>query len=422
MRQMHRIISMVLLFAVLLKAQIHETTTISSPGCLSFTVAKNNSTGENLIVAYRYDGGRNKLYLSVYGKRGQTLLNAEINEQLQLFSESSGSSSAVIGQDMYCFFGKKVMYRLHTAPLQIDTIPLNHSRYSALRYLRYVYAEIVNKRKVVVYDFFSGIDIYDSRTGELMYTFNKEFENKGIGSKPILFHNRIIFLNKKNELICRDLQSQKTVWKYNAGEEKVKVLGISIASVEDGISQCLLLSGPQEFLLVNTYSGDMVLINPNNGDVIRKREKFRGNTEYTDKWTGRLMYMVQDRVPQTGNKVVFGAGKDKNLYAINTDNLSANWSYLSDAEFSSPIAGYDVSGDEIPDIFSCNNNGRLVVVNGANGSVLFDRYAGNCGSRVVLCDFDGNGKLDMILNPQKDLMKIFELPNVSVTKNYLPVH
>ncbi len=390
----------------------------------SFTVLKNSQTNENYIVLYSLHDELSKGKLTVYNSNFQLVLEKVFTEYLPYFSSSSGSHLTVLGRKNFHFMGGKYVYILDVDKREIDSVKLSHNRYENLKSRKRVYYEQLNNQEVLIFDYGEMIDVYSTDPFKLLYTFKKDYEERGSGSKPFINQNTIIYLNKKNELICREITTNKIIWKYSTGDESISFLGITVGSVADYISEYILVDENPRSIFINTSAGDLIKISAETGKEIIKHNRFRGNKNLSKSYDGRLTFIAQADMNEDGSPDFPSVSTDKNIYCINGKDLTTMWYYKTSSKFEDLISLYDINGDSIPEVFAINIDQSLFIIDGKNGHALVNKRLSEngFGSRVVLCDYNNDGVLDLVSLLSTGQLTIYELNDVKVSKGMIVIN
>ena len=106
--------------------------------------------------------------------------------------------------------------------------------------------------------------------------------------------------------------------------------------------------------------------------------------------------------------------------------LSIIWKYNTGFETQAPLSFYDITGDGILDVFGANDDMKLYILNGKTGEKILEqqlyerkmtgKWKEKIQTYIILCDFDGNGKLNLIAKTGPNEITIFEMPEINVEK------
>lgn len=390
----------------------------------SFAVLKNSQTNENHLVIYSLNDKPAKSKISVYNSKYQLVLEKEFTEILPYFSSSSGSHSTVLGRKNFHFIGEKYVYILDIDKLKIESIKLSDNRYENINQKRRVYYEQLNNQEILVFDCGKTIDIYATNHFKLLYSFKKEYEERGSGTKPFIDQNNIIYLNKKNELICKEIKTNRIIWEYSTGTEGISFLGITVGNASDYISEYILVDEKPRSFFINTSAGDLIKINAENGKEIVKHDRFRNNKNLTKSYDGRLTFISQADMNEDGIPDFPSVSTDKNIYCINGKDLSTMWYYSTSSKFEDLISLYDINCDSIPEIFAINIDQSIFIIDGKTGHALVNEKLSTSGfgSRAVLCDYNSDGSLDLVCILPTNQVSIYELNGINVNKGLIVIN
>jgi outer membrane protein assembly factor BamB len=320
--------------------------------------------------------------------------------------------------------GEKYVYILDVDKREIDSVKLSHNRYENLKSRKRVYYEQLNNQEVLVFDYGEMIDVYSTDPFKLLYSFKKDYEERGSGSKPLINQNTIIYLNKKNELICREITTNRIIWKYSTGGEGISFLGITVGSVADYISEYILVDENPRSIFINTSAGDLIKINGETGKEILKHDRFRGNKNLSKSYDGKLTFIAQADMNEDGFPDFPSVSTDKNIYCINGKDLTTIWYYKTDSKFEDLISLYDINGDSIPEVFAINIDQSLFIIDGKNGQAMVNKKLSDngFGSRTILCDYNNDGVLDLVVMLSTSQLTIYELNDVKVSKGMIVIN
>lgn len=404
-------------------SQIKELKTITVPnskGYADFTLVHNKKNNSNYIVFLTVTEDESRIV--IFNRSYNLVYEKSFNESLATLSWSSGSNNNISKNNYFYLISKNYIYQLDIVKMKIDSFRIKNNNYINLKNVRHLYPDRINSEKVLIFDYEKGVDIYSINPFSLIHTFNKEFHDKGYGSKPILINGNIIYINKKNEIICRDLSTGKKKWSYSTGETDIGFLGIDIGSAENSITEYVLAKNHQS-LLVCTMTGNIISINVEDGSEIIKVENFAGDD--LANYAGKINYISQADVNKDNIVDFILSSSDNNIYCLNGTNLNILWNIELEDKSGDPTSEMDITGDSVPEIFLTNNS-KLYILNGINGKILFQKkilsYSKNDDSfiaRVILCDFNNNEKLDIITLASANEIKIFEMDNVKVPKGII---
>jgi len=385
-----------------------------------FAIITDSSTNRNYILFLTYyKDDMYKSILSVYDDKNSLIFKQKFLKFILLFPSKSGCDKQLFMNNKFYFVDDKYLYKLDIKNTFIDSIKLPVSKYSGFNGHGGLYYYEQDNHEYLLYDYNTGVDLYKLNPLKLFKEFEKDFTNKGYGGMPILLKDKIIFTNKKNEVICKNIKDKKTIWTFNSGETDVSFLGINIGSVPDYISEYSFINDDPKELFMSTLDGDLIKIDVNTGTVNLKKESFRGDNH--ENFAGKLTYIVQYDMNRNSTTDFVCTSADKNLYVINGKDFSVLWFKEFDSKLYNPFSLYDINNDNIPEVFIYIDS-YLYILNGKDGKVIYNLKISDekfYGSRIILGNFNNNGKLNIILNSTYNKIKILEMENVNIPRGMM---
>jgi outer membrane protein assembly factor BamB len=260
------------------------------------------------------------------------------------------------------------------------------------------------------------VDIYDTKGGKIVYKIFFEEEMK---IPEIIFHKgRIVYKHKVNGITIFDLKENKTLWKYDTGSDGIYMLGIKVGTYPNEVSRFLIDEDKTTYLIMNTWFGHIYKFDFNTGKVLLEKKRFRGTGNNAGLINSfNLMDMNKD-----GVKDIVAGSVDNNVYCVNGKDLSVMWEYDTDNEIQLPLSLYDINGDKIPEVFVINDyDNVLFILDGKTGALIKEKNIKDWEelnqTSVILADFNGNGKMDLIVkrNPRK--LQLYEMKDIQIPKN-----
>lgn len=388
-----------------------------------FTIIKDSLTNRNYILFLTYS--KDDIYksiLSVYNDKDSLVFKQKFVKTIPIFPSKSGCDKYLFLNNKYYFIDNYYLYKLDFKNISIDSIKLPVKKYHDIKGRRALYYYNQDNEEYLLYDYGTGIDLYNLNPLKLFKEFEKDFTNKGYGGMPILLKNKIIFINNKNEVICKNIKDKKTIWTFNSGETDVSFLGINIGTAADYISEyCFIDDNPKE-LFISTSNGDLIKIDVNTGTVNLKKESFRGDNH--ENFAGKLTHIIQYDMNQDNVNDFVSISADRNLYVINGKDFSVLWFKEFNSKLYDPFSLYDINNDNIPEVFIYIDS-YLYILNGNDGKNIYKLRISNenfYGSRIILGDFNNNGKLNIILNSTYNKINILEMEDVNIPRGMMIIN
>lgn len=304
---------------------------------------------------------------------------------------------------LYVFSEK--LYTIDLESFNIDSINLRMNDYNVIRILK------LDKSNILVASNKSYIDIYHFPELELIKSIKRDKEVKY--DKPILQNNIIYFKTKENVLRAIDIKTSKSLWIYDFGESDFYWLGVKIGKGINGINEYKLINNQ---LYVSAGVGDIVKLDITNGNVIIKKERFKGKENNAGLITNFAFFDINN----DGVEDIIGPAVDHNIYCLDGKTLNVIWEYNTGFENQMPVSLYDLTGDKIPEVLAINDEMKLSIIDGKKGKLIEETIVvrgvknGNIQSAVFLADVDGNSLLDILVEAGKDRLKLYELNKVIV--------
>lgn len=228
---------------------------------------------------------------------------------------------------------------------------------------------------------------------------------------PFICRNHLYFRSKANELCIYDLQSETIVHRFNTGTQTASFLGIPIGNFEDKISWYQL---DRNRLYFTTYSGALYKADPGSGEIIDQADRFRG----FENNAGLITWFTLHDFNSDGHPDLVGPSVDQNVYCINGNDFSLLWIHDAEYEIQMPLSLYDITGDDIPEVYGVTDNMNLWILDGLTGKALFKHRitAYPYQTSVGILDIDYDGKPEFVLNRDQGTLDIWQFDSLSVEK------
>jgi len=358
----------------------------------------------------------------VFNNNSQNFLSvftSQKNQNKWLVFDSSGKQVSVeentegdyqtLYKDQIFFLGKALnSFSISDFKITNYKIPNND-------YRSFILAEYENQTLFIACNK-SRVDIYDTKDGKFV---NKILFDEEMKIPRIMYHkDRIVYKHKVNGITVFDLKENKTLWKYDTGSDGMYMLGIKVGTLSNEISRFLIDEDKDSFLIMNTWFGYLYKFDFNSGKVLLEKKRFKG----TGNNAGLINTFDLIDMNKDGVKDIVAGSVDNNVYCINGKDFSVMWEYDTDNEIQLPLSLYDINGDKIPEVFVVNDyDNVLFILDGKNGKLIREKNIKDWEklnqTSVILVDFNGNGKLDLIVkrNPRK--LQLYEMKDIQIPKN-----
>ncbi|MBI5473343.1 MAG: hypothetical protein HY961_13445 [Ignavibacteriae bacterium] len=347
----------------------------------------------------------NQYYLLVLLRKGGLKV---FNAKRELVFQRVGVRSFVYWGDTYLhnnilyFFETQELYGLNFDDFKTAKAPsqrLPHDLYTHYRAYKDKTSELLvaeNDTIVDVYQFpdLDSIARLKRQTGEYSYYVD----------------GLVVYNARRRDLFAFNLNEKKMQWKIDAGERKAKFMGISLG-VFPGWWMRPYWNPDDNLVYARTSSGDLYKIKPKSGEVVLKKEQFRGDANNA----GLLTRMYFKDMNGDGKNEIVSPSVDENIYCIDPKDFTVKWVYEAENENQMPLAFYDITGDGIPEVFSvCDYDLMLSILDGSSGKLIMDfelkkEHKKFNQTYVVVADIDGNGYLDIITQSSRQKIRFLEL-------------
>ena len=228
----------------------------------------------------------------------------------------------------------------------------------------------------------------------------------------------VLICTRGNRIMLYNGNSSGTpdlIWETTVGTvEYPKAVAVADDISEDGYQD----------IVIGTAYGDRAVtaLSSRTGEILWRFE--------TNLWGGGgWVYMIDVKYDFNGNgyrDVLAAAGDDgdgtgpKRIFLLNGKTGDLIWSTLMGGAAYSVLAVEDFTGDGIPDVIgggsTAANQGRIIAVNGANGSIVWD-YA-TAGTSVwaleQISDITGNGIPDLMAGSFNGFYYLMDITNGNV--------
>ncbi|MGC9092599.1 MAG: FG-GAP repeat domain-containing protein [Bacteroidota bacterium] len=314
-------------------------------------------------------------------------------------------------ENKFFYFSRK-LYWVDLNNWRLDSLALRREDYQKVQF------NIIGKRRVIVASYLSGVDLYDLNTLDLVHEVKRQSEVRV--DHPRIKDGVLIFEDKENELQAYDLSKKKILWKFSAGKQAGYYLGIKLGTFDDFITDyAITQEGEECFIVASTLFGCIFKLRLRDGQVVLKKERFKG----TGNNAGLITCFELADMNGDGIQDLIGPSVDHNIYCISGKDFSVIWEYDTGFENQMPCSLADINGDGIPDVFAVNDEMKLSILDGKRGRLLHEVALqkgitnGHNQSEVLLGDYTGNGRLDIIVIGGWNMVKVYELESVVTPKN-----
>ena len=330
------------------------------------------------------------------------------NAKLQLLFKKSGvrrfvyssNKETYLHDNLFYFIDSQEMFALSFNDFNIAKASsgrLLHDLYTSF----YLYTEGASEVLVAVND--SLVDVYQFPSLAIIAQIKEKSEFR------YYVNGLVIYNSQRRNLFAFNVREQKLQWKIDAGERKAKFLGISLGTFPQwwmGIR----LNPDDNLIYSRTMFGDLYKINPRSGEVVVKKEQFRGDANNA----GLLGQMYFRDMNGDGKNEIVAPSVDENIYCIDPKDFSVRWAYDTGNENQMPLAFYDVNGDSIPDVFGVNDyDWILSVIDGANGTHIADLELEieekKFQTYPLVADMDGDGQPEIITQRSRHKLVSYKL-------------
>lgn len=356
---------------------------------------------------------QNELLMAIWYKNSEGIKLDLYNSKEQVVYSHLFDKETAFKNDFYfkdkIVFETKSLYCLNTNSFTLETISKPNIKYKDI-----IKKRIGNKEYLLFYNDFS-LDIYDPETNK--YVLSDQNLNTLPAEEKI-----IVVSNGQSELNAFNLISKTKLWNYKLEKVPIYYLGIKVGSFLDKFkSYFIAFEKQKKIVIANSKAGSLYKFDYMSGTVLLSKERFKG----TGNNAGLMPAVAYHDMNKDGIIDIIGASVDNNIYCIDGKDFSEIWSNNTGDENQTPCSLVDLNDDNIPEIFSVNNNMTLSIINGNNGKLiksiyLKDKNANtNFQTRVFLADINGNSLLDAIVLSGTNRIKVFEINTKRVEKNSL---
>lgn len=348
-----------------------------------YTIIYNKKTDKSKLVLSSLS--KKDKYIYYIPKQFYTSVTFQHEKKLYVFSEN--------------------LYTIDLESFNIDSINLRMNDYNVIRIQK------LDKSNILVASNKSYIDIYNFPELKLIKSIKRDKEVKY--DKPIVQNGILYFKTKENVLKAIDIQTTKIVWIYDFGESDFYWLGVKVGKGINTINDYKIVNN---YLYASTGVGDIAKLDITHGNIIIKREKFKGKENNAGLITKFSFFDINN----DGIDDIIGPAVDHNIYCLDGKTLNIIWEYNTGYENQMPVSLYDITGDNILEVFSVNDEMKLSIIDGKQGKLIEKTIVvkgiknGEIQSDVYLADVDGNSLLDILVKAGKDRLKLYELNKVIV--------
>jgi hypothetical protein len=363
-----------------------------------YVFEKNN---ENHLAIFS-PGGDDKTLLYVVDSHGRTIHTSDT-----LYAFLHDRNTCIKDGELFYFDDK--LHCIDLAKFTTTSFKMQNCEYQR------IIAGELEGRKIVVASNRKFIDVIDLAGNRIQCRINRSGAVRFGEIK--YWDGNVIYNTKENELAVFNIQSNKNLWTYSFGMMKGKLLGITLGTFENWLCHFAIAEAQKEIYTTDA-AGDLCRFDLATGTIKVKVEHFSGSSNNAGLIpTFSLFDMNHDGVMD-----IVAPSVDHNVYLINGKDLTVSWQYDTDNENQRPVSLYDITGDGIPEVFNLNDYDRMIsVVNGKTGEKVTERKLPKTKwliqSSVCLADFNGDGKLDLIVRDNGIEIGVFEMSEVSVAKN-----
>jgi outer membrane protein assembly factor BamB len=268
------------------------------------------------------------------------------------------------------------------------------------------------------------IYIFDVTTNKEILNIKKENKEKNLGR--IAFYNSdIYYTSEGNEISKFDTKKNMLAWSVKLPDKPVKLLGIRISSMPNVIT-CInpYKKNNREYIGVFTMSGDYFTFDPSSGRLVKDEvqfEKFDDLSQNNSKLFVNCYY-YDDKA--ANNLLIYAGSVDHSVYCMNEKDCSTVWETSTENEIQKPLSYLDINKDGYPEVFGVNDyDSNLFVLDGKTGKKLVFKSLKEGKkfnqTKVLLADLYGTGTLNLIFMINKEKLKVFELSDIKVPKNFV---
>jgi outer membrane protein assembly factor BamB len=262
----------------------------------------------------------------------------------------------------------------------------------------------------------------DTHTELLNIKRDNNSMNRAVGT---IYNSSIYYTSESNELSRYDIKSNKVSWSVKLPDKAVKIIGIKLSSVPSLIT-CIMpfTKNNKDYIGVITNGVDYYSFDALVGKLVKndiQYEKFNDISQNNSKLFVNS-YIYKDK--KADKLLIYAASIDKNVYCLNEKDFSTVWETPTGNEIYSPLTFLDINNDSYPEVFGVNDyDENLFILDGKTGKKIvfhslkegkqFNR------TRVYLADLHGTGTLNLIVKTNNEKIKVFELSQIKVPKNYI---
>ncbi|MGE5682016.1 MAG: hypothetical protein ACM34K_14195 [Bacillota bacterium] len=270
-----------------------------------------------------------------------------------------------------------------------------------------------------------SIYIYDLSTHKELFNIKKENKEKNPGL--IAFYNSDIFYSSEgNEISKFDTKKNMVSWSVKLPDKPVKLIGIRISSLPNTIT-CIkpYRKNSKDYVGVFTVSGDYFTFDTESGKMAKDDVQFERLDDLSQN-NSKLFVNCCYYDDKAANKLLIYAGSvDHSVYCMNEKDCSTVWETSTENEIKMPLTYLDINKDGYPEVFGVNDyDSNLFVLDGKTGKKLVFKSLkeGDLFNQTVvhLADLYGTGTLNLIFKINREKIKVFELSDIKVPKNFVP--
>lgn len=389
---------LILLYAIvqLLITEVFQTES-SNFEIYHFTMVKDYASGKNNLLTIDYNDALYRINCIDFEGKSKTLFSTP--------KDKGPIKPNFLEAESFWFFTNR-LYRLDLKTLTIDTTVLQNENYVYVR--SYVFRDM----RYLLCSNNQEIKIFNPENFDEIECIQRE--NSVNNDEVDVLNGQILYRHDRDKLALYDLDSRKDLWRVKTEEQPGFFMGIKLGTSTDIYTEYQFSKTGEVY--ATTFSGCLYRIESQTGKILAHKTRFKGEDNNAGLIANfNLIDMNDDQIPD-----MVGPAVDNNVYCLDGRDLSVIWEFNTGYEAQLPVSHYDINRDSIPEVFGVNDEMKLSIIDGRSGRCLYERIIqegitkGRNQTEVILGDFNGNGRLNIVTRSATNRLQVLELPDVNI--------